>query len=216
MKYTSYNVTFVWMIFLLKFESRHKTSTRHASKQVTSYRLQDTAKRHSPDGVAGGILLKHSDRNRYRVAALLGLLRHNVILSGHRTLLNFCFRELWRGSLSLRAGVRMLPAPGLLQAALSLGENWNQHEACFLKRINHSVCFMYPEYCCRIKFNITHTGLKWFSLSPVTSPYNPVFCHFSIFNFSLFFISKSIYTFCYHSTSHNFQWHICDLFHSEC
>jgi hypothetical protein len=55
---------------------------------------QDKRKEHSPDGVAGGILLKHSERNRYSVAALFGLFRHSVILSGHRTLLSFCFREL--------------------------------------------------------------------------------------------------------------------------
>ena len=112
-------------------------------------------KKHSPDGVVGGILLKHSERNRYSVAALFGLFRHNVILSGQRTLLSFCLRELWRGSLSLRAEAATLPAPGLLQAALSFGENWKSTKSHFCcKNINPIICFKHPVPSCRIKCNI--------------------------------------------------------------
>ena len=132
-------------------ECKHKNSIYCTSKQPPKTKQKE----HSPDGVAGGILLKHSERNRYSAAALFGLFRHNVILSGHRTLLSFCFRELWRGSLSLRMEAATLPAPGLLQAALSFGENWKSTKSHFYcKNINPIICFKHSVSLCRIKCNI--------------------------------------------------------------
>jgi hypothetical protein len=76
-------------------------------------------------------------------------------LSGQRTLLSFCLRELWRWSLSLRVEAATLPAPGVLQAALSFEENWKSTKSHFYcKNINPIVCFKHPVSSCTIKCNI--------------------------------------------------------------
>lgn len=71
-----------------------------------------------------------------------------------------------------------------------LGRTEINKKHIFIKTINPSVCFMYPAYCCRIKFNISQTVSKSFPPSSVTSSKYPVFWYFSIFNFTLFFYFK--------------------------